>query len=169
MQKEVPFTLALESRYPEQIAIAVVRDALGKYNPITLGWIMPVSSQPPLIALSVGQHRWSADALRKAREFVLAYPSDRQADAAKYFGTHSGREVDKFAATRCATERARRVDGLLLTDAVANFECRLVQEWPVGDHILFVGEVVCAHVNANPVKRLFTLIRTEHMGGFQQG
>lgn len=168
MQKEVPFQIAMESRYPEQIAIAVARDAQGKYNPVTVGWVMPTSLQPPMIALSLGKGRYTTDAIRRSREFVVAYASEAQAAEAKFFGTHSGRETDKFTMVRCATEKAHRIDSKLLTDAVANFECRLVQEIETGDHVIFVGEVVCAHVHSNPANRLFTLIKSQHLGGFRQ-
>lgn len=168
MQKEVPFQIAIESRYPEQIAIAVARDAQGKYNPVTIGWVMPTSLQPPLLALSLGKTRYTSEAIRRSREFVLAYASEAQANEAKFFGSHTGRETDKFAMVRCATEKAHRIDGRLLTDAVANFECRLVHELETGDHVIFVGEVVCSHVHSNPANRLFTLIKSQHMGGFRQ-
>ena len=168
MQKEVPFQIAIESRYPEQIAIAVARDAQGKYNPITLGWVMPTSLAPPMLAISVGKARYTADAIRRSACFVVAYPSESQAQEAKFFGTHSGRETDKLAHVRCETEKAHKVDSRLLTDAVANFECRLVQEMETGDLIIFVGEVVCAHVHSNPANRLFTLIKSQHLGGFRQ-
>ena len=64
MQKEVPFAIALESRYPEQVAIAVVKDLQGRYNPVTLGWVMPVSQQPPMLAMAVGRTRYTAESLR---------------------------------------------------------------------------------------------------------
>lgn len=168
MQKEVPFAIALESRYPEQVAIAVVKDLQGRYNPVTLGWVMPVSMQPPMMAMAVGRTRYTAESLKVNRDFVLAYPSEAQAEAAKYFGSHSGRDTSKLASVRCETERAHKVDSRLLTEAVANFECRLVREVEAGDHIIFIGEVVACHVHANPASRLYTLIKTQHMGGFRQ-
>lgn len=168
MQKEAPYAIAIEGRYPEQIAIAVARDPKGNYNPITIGWVMPTSIHPPMLALSIGGDRWTAEAIRRAREFVLAYPSETQVEAAKYFGTHSGRDSKKFATVHCETERAHKVDSLILSDAVANFECRLVTELKTGDHVIFVGEVLCSHTNTNPANRLFTLIRSQHMGGFRQ-
>ena len=38
---------------------------------------------------------------------------------------------------------------MLLSEAVANFECVLETELTTGDHMLFVGRVVAAHVNAD--------------------
>lgn len=168
MQKEVPYSIAIESRYPEQIAILIARDPQGKFNPMTIGWVMPTSTNPPMMAVAVGAERWTAEAIKKSREFVVAYASETQAEVAKYYGTRSGRNSDKLATVRCETDRAHKIDGRLLTDAVANFECRLVNQVATGDHIIFVGEVVCAHVHASPANRLFTLIRSQHMGGFHQ-
>ena len=78
------------------------------------------------------------------------------ADAALFFGSKSGRNFDKFAEFDCKTEPAKSIDSVLLTDAVANFECTLESQIPAGDHIIFVGEIVSSHINTEPKKRLYT-------------
>ena len=57
------------------------------------------------------------------------------------YGTKSGRDCDKLALADAKTEPASRIDCVLLSDAAANFECRLVAEMATGDHVIFVGEV----------------------------
>jgi flavin reductase (DIM6/NTAB) family NADH-FMN oxidoreductase RutF len=79
------------------------------------------------------------------------------AEAALFFGSKSGREIDKFAEFECETEPAVEIDSLLLADAVANFECKLESQVSTGDHIIFIGRVVCSHVNSEPKKRLYTV------------
>jgi len=79
------------------------------------------------------------------------------ADAALFFGSRSGRDTDKFAEFDCDTTPAEAIDSVLLADAVANFECELESQIPVGDHIIFVGRVVCSHVNTEPRKRLYAV------------
>jgi len=79
------------------------------------------------------------------------------ADAALFFGSKSGRDVDKFADFDCKTEPAQKIDSLLLTDAVANFECTLESKTEAGDHIIFIGKVVASHTNTEPKKRLYTI------------
>ena len=54
---------------------------------------------------------------------------------------------------------------MLLADAVANFECRVVSELATGDHVIFVGEVVCSHVHDPPLNRLYTVAEGFAMGG----
>jgi len=168
MQKIVPFAMAIESRYPEQIAVCIARDSEGRYNPMTLGWFTPCSTEPPMMAIAVGQHRHSLSALRHAREFVLSFLAEPQFELARYFGTHSGRDEDKLSAVNCKTLPADKIDGLLIADAVANFECEVVQEVESGDHVVFIGKVVCSHATDNPANRMFTLTNSEHLDGVKQ-
>ncbi len=79
------------------------------------------------------------------------------AEAALFFGSKSGRQVDKFAEFECETEPAKEIDSVLLNDAVANFECTLDSQVPAGDHIIFVGTVACSHINTESKKRLYTV------------
>ena len=50
MQKQVTWAQARRIKYPEQIVIAIAKDASGKHNPITLGWAMQTSIDPPMLA-----------------------------------------------------------------------------------------------------------------------
>ncbi|HHV94509.1 MAG TPA: flavin reductase family protein [Firmicutes bacterium] len=158
MQVQERYTQAITRKYPEQVVIAVAKDPQGKYNPITLGWTMITSHQPPMMAIAVGHNRYSKEAIETSGEFVIAFPSSSMAEAALFYGTKSGRDTDKFKEYPIAAEPAVEVDSLLLTDAVANFECKLEAKLVTGDHMLYVGRIVASHVNADPsVKRLYTL------------
>jgi flavin reductase (DIM6/NTAB) family NADH-FMN oxidoreductase RutF len=165
MQNSVPFDDITPREAPLPITIAIAVDAHGRANPITLAWCMRTSLTPPLYAISIGQTRYSLEALRHSRAFVLCFPSAAMAEAARIFGTQSGREIDKLTVARLATTPATRVPGVLLADAAANIECEVVSEHPTGDHVIFVGQVLAAHVNADAtVGRLFALAG-ERMGG----
>jgi len=156
MQKRVEYSDAVKTKYPEQVVIAIAKDRQGKANPVTLGWTMYASGNPPMMAIAVAKKHYSIEAITHSECFTIAFPSAEMADAALFFGSKSGREIDKFAEFECETEPAKEIDSVLLTDAVANFECMLDSQVPVGDHIIFVGTVVCSHMNAEPKKRLYT-------------
>ncbi|MBN2138213.1 MAG: flavin reductase family protein [Sedimentisphaerales bacterium] len=157
MQKQVKYSDAAKTKYPEQIVIAISKDRNGKANPITLGWTMIVSGDPPMMAIAVAKTHYSVEAITFSECFTIAYPSVEMADAALFFGSKSGRDVDKFAEFSCETAPATEIDSVLLADAVANFECTLEQQMHAGDHIIFVGKVVAAHVNTEAAKRLYTV------------
>ena len=156
MQKRVEYSDAVKTKYPEQVVIAIAKDRQGKANPVTLGWTMYASGNPPMMAIAVAKKHYSIEAITHSECFTIAFPSSDMADAALFFGSKSGREIDKFAEFECETEPAKEIDSVLLADAVANFECMLDSQVPVGDHIIFVGTVVCSHMNTEPKKRLYT-------------
>jgi len=156
MQKETEYSDAIKTKYPEQVVIAIAKDKNGKANPITLGWTMIVSGNPPMMAIAVAKTHYSIEAITHSKCFTIAFPSSDMADAALFFGSKSGRNTDKFAEFDCKTEPAKAIDSLLLSDAVANFECTLESQIPAGDHIIFVGKIVCSHINTEPKKRLYT-------------
>lgn len=147
MQMKTDFETAILRKYPESVAIAIVKDARGRHNPITLCWVMRTSFDPPMLAMSIGLTRHSLEAVRQAKQFVVALPSINMAHDAIYFGTVSGREVDKLAERKPMTARATIIDSLLLKEAVANFECQLESELQTGDHVIFVGRVLASHMN----------------------
>ena len=164
MQVEMPFNYAIVKKYPEQVTIVLARESTGKINPITIGWTMLTSHNPPMMAISVGLTRHSLGVIRDAKEFVIAFPSELQEREAYLFGVRSGRDTDKLALSGIRTLPATRLNNLLLADAVANFECRLVEELPTGDHVIFVGEVVASHVNPEAPGRLYTIAKGGVMG-----
>jgi len=164
MQKKTEYSEAIKRKYPEQVVIAIARDKNGKANPVTLGWTMIVSGKPAMMAIAVAAKHYSTGCIRNSRCFTIAFPSAQQADAALFFGSHSGRDSDKFSEFDCATKPAAEIDSVLLTDAAANFECVLDSQTPAGDHIIFVGTVVCSHENTEPKKRLYTIGPGHKMG-----
>jgi flavin reductase (DIM6/NTAB) family NADH-FMN oxidoreductase RutF len=103
-------------------------------------------------------------AIDHSKCFTIAYPSAEMAKDALFFGSRSGRDTDKFAASDCKTEPAQQIDSVLLSDAVANFECVEEARVPAGDHIIYVGRVVAAHINTEPRKRLYTVAPGHKLG-----
>jgi len=157
MQKKVKYEQAIKTKYPEQVVIAIAKDRAGKANPITLGWTMIVSGEPPMMAIAVAKTHYSIEAITYSECFTIAFPSSEMAEAALFFGSKSGRNIDKFTEFKCKTEPAKEIDSVLLSDAVANFECTLESQMVTGDHVIFVGKVVASHTNTEPTKRLYTV------------
>jgi len=168
MQKQVEFAEAVKTKYPEQTVIAIARDSAGKANPITLGWTMFASGNPPMMAIAVAKGHYSVKAIEHSKCFTIVYPSSEMAKDALFFGSRSGRDTDKLAQSDCRTQPAKEIDSVLLTDAMANFECVLESQMPAGDHMIYVGRVVAAHVNMEPKKRLYTVAPGHKLGAVSQ-
>ncbi|MEC5409691.1 flavin reductase family protein [Paraburkholderia sp. MPAMCS5] len=110
-----------------------------KRNAFTASSIMQISFSPLLLAISVGPDHESYELLKRGRVFGVSVLRANQQRLADHFGTQSGRTVDKLASIPWQTA----ITGApLLLDALAHFDCEVVNDIEAGDHRLVVGRVV---------------------------
>jgi flavin reductase (DIM6/NTAB) family NADH-FMN oxidoreductase RutF len=108
-----------------------------KRNAFTAAWVMPVSFQPLLLALSINPRHSSYALLRAGRGFTLNVLARDQFDLAAHFGGPAG--ADKLAAFPW---RLGRTGAPLLENMPAWFECEWAAECVAGDHVLVLGRVI---------------------------
>jgi flavin reductase (DIM6/NTAB) family NADH-FMN oxidoreductase RutF len=108
-------------------------------NAFTAAWVMQASFEPLLLALSINPQNASAPLLRAGGTFAVSVLKDGQLALARRFGTRSGRDEDKLAGVRW---RPGRGGAPILEEALAYFDCEVVERLQVGDHELVVGRVV---------------------------
>lgn len=152
--KQVPLSQVWQHKYPEWIDLVVSRSADGQVNVMPVGWSMIASSSPPLYAVAINAGHYTTRLIRETREFVIAVPSTELGLATYYCGTHSGWNGDKIGPSGLELLPAAKVQTPLLRGAVFNLECVLHSELETGDHVLFVGEVVAAHLDEGAGDRL---------------
>jgi flavin reductase (DIM6/NTAB) family NADH-FMN oxidoreductase RutF len=149
MQKQSSVTEAWERKYPEQVVLAITKSRDGRVNVMAIGWVCIVSDEPPMFLLGIDDPAYTLELIRESGEFVIAYPSKSMAKETLYFGTTHGHNIDKGKISGLKFEPASTVGVPLLSDAVANFECKLVTEYRPGNCPLVVGEVVASSVNTD--------------------
>ena len=166
MQKQIEFSEAITRKYPEQVVLVTTRSRDGKANVMAVGWVTIASGEPPMFVLGIDDGAYTFELIRQTEQFVVAFPSEQTASQTLFAGTHSGRDKDKFADAGIAVQEGVAVKAPLIRDAVANFECKLVQVVQPGDCPLVIGQVVAAHVNADAnLRRLYTLAKGYALGG----
>lgn len=111
----------------------------------TAAWVTQVSFEPPLLALSINPGHVSHAILRVAGVFAVSILSHGQIEAARHFGTQSGRTVDKLKGRHWQPGLG---GSPVLLDALGYLECRVTGRHPAGDHELVVGRVVGGRVLA---------------------
>ena len=100
------------------------------------------------------------------KEFLVAFPNEEMGKEVLAAGSKHGRGCDKIAESGLKTQPASVVKAPLVADAVANFECKLVDIYRPGDCPLIIGEVVVGHEHINAgIKRLSTRGSGHKMGG----
>src|SRR6266542_1506389 len=104
----------------------------------TMGSLVSLSLNPPLVGISVGRDLALHELLRSAGAFGVSILRGDQAQTASQFA----RGAPPIALWSRFDTRVGATGAPLLADALAWLECRVVAEHGVGDHTFFVGEVV---------------------------
>ena len=122
-----------------------------------VAWSMPLSATPPLIGVCVHPSRHSHDMIRYSEEFALNFPGPELLDHVAYYGSVSGRDVDKLDLTKLPTFSARKVEAPLLEGCVAHIECGVEDAIRLGDHTLFVGRVLAVSADDEAFNEVWLL------------
>jgi flavin reductase (DIM6/NTAB) family NADH-FMN oxidoreductase RutF len=109
-----------------------------KRDAFTAAWVMQVSFEPLLLALSINPGNASYPLLHAGGGFTVNVLKAGQLDLARRFGTRSGREEDKLAGIPW---RPGRTGAPILEASLAYFDCELAGRMQAGDHELVLGRV----------------------------
>jgi flavin reductase (DIM6/NTAB) family NADH-FMN oxidoreductase RutF len=106
-------------------------------NAFTAAWVMQVSFDPLLLALSINPNHSSYRLLKESGAFSVNVLKQDQLDLAARFGDPA--REDRLAEGEWTFARL----GLpVLREALAWFACEVQHECPAGDHRLVVGKVI---------------------------
>lgn len=108
-----------------------------RHNAFTAAWLMQVSFDPLLVALSINPAHRSYGILMGGKAFSVNVLRDDQLDLARHFGTPG--QGDKLAAVPWSV---KATGAPVLAGALAYLDCELVHTCPAGDHDLVLGRVV---------------------------
>jgi flavin reductase (DIM6/NTAB) family NADH-FMN oxidoreductase RutF len=93
--------------------------------------------------VAIGKGKYTHELIEKSNVFAINILSDRQKEMAKHFGLQSGRKIDKFGTVQY---EVRKTGSPILKDCIAYMDCRVSKSIAVGDHTIFVGEVLDAGI-----------------------
>lgn len=123
-------------RFASGITVVTTRDAGDRDVGMTVSAFCSVSLHPPLVQVCVDQSASMFDALAAAeRVGVSILGSEQEALARRFAAVESMHRFEGIGFTRGES------GVVLLDDALAHLECRLVDRHRAGDHTLFVAEV----------------------------
>lgn len=128
--------------YPTPVVVVGTYDPAGRPNVMTASWAGICCSQPPCLAVAIRPATATHGHICQRKAFTLSLPSEDFVRQADYFGLVSGRQADKFAASRLTPARSERVDAPYVQEFPLVIECRLAHQFELGLHTLFVGEVL---------------------------
>lgn len=135
---DAQFKLAL-SHFASGVTVVTTEHEGRRYG-MTVASFASLSLHPPLVLICIEKNVKSHDAIAASGKFGVSILAKEQADVS---GRFASRSEDKFAG---AAIRDGESGVPLIDNALTTLECRLQQQLPGGDHSIFIGEVIHAHV-----------------------
>lgn len=124
------------------VTVVTAVDAQGHPTGMTVSSFNSVSLSPALVLWSLSHSAGLFPVFAQAKHYAIHVLASDQKDLALQFAQ---RGIDRFA----GVDWAPNAQGVpLLSDALATFECRARSQYPEGDHLILVGEVLaCRHAS----------------------
>jgi flavin reductase (DIM6/NTAB) family NADH-FMN oxidoreductase RutF len=129
--------------YATGVTIITAVGADGKPYGITCNSFASVSLNPPLVLWSIVLYSSSLGAFQNATHFAVNVLGISQQALANRFAKSSD---DKFVGVKWTPGLG---GAPLLAESVANFQCRSVNRYYGGDHVIFLGAVEAYAYNRN--------------------
>jgi len=124
MRKQVPLPIAYRLIGPGPLVL--VSSLFNKKPGLTpISWNMPVSDDPPIVALEIWEKHFIYKAILQTGDFVINIPSDDMADTCRKLGSVSGAKIDKFKKFHLVKERSVKIKSPRLGSAIGILECKL--------------------------------------------
>jgi flavin reductase (DIM6/NTAB) family NADH-FMN oxidoreductase RutF len=130
---------AVMRHFPAGVAVLTV-DVDGERLGLTVGSLVSLSLEPPLVGVAVNRQAAMHELIRLADGFALSLLAAGQEDVAQHFA----RGVPPIAHWHGVATRPGAAGAPLLEGAFGWLECRISAEHDAGDHTLFLGEVLAA-------------------------
>jgi flavin reductase (DIM6/NTAB) family NADH-FMN oxidoreductase RutF len=125
-------------RLPSGLFILTMRRGSAETGMLT-SWVQQCAFEPPHLSIALKQGRPIVDWLQQDAVFTLNILDHCQTDVVAHFGR--GFALDEPAFEGMEVERPPN-GAPILQEALAYLQCRVVNQTPVGDHVLFTAEVL---------------------------
>ena len=126
--------------FPQTVAVIGVQK-----NLMPAAWHTPLSAKPPLFGVLVAPKRHTYNLLQQEKGFTINFLEHNQASLIAKIGSTSGRDIDKLKEFRIKFSDADKVNGVILADSYATYECEKSAMHEYGDHFLVVGKIIVIH------------------------
>ncbi|MFA5857672.1 MAG: flavin reductase family protein [Elusimicrobiota bacterium] len=131
---------------PRPVVILTTVNKDGVVNAAPFSFVMPVSSSPAMIAVAMAEKRHTFDNLIKTGEFVVNIPGKTVINGLWITGKPFSAGVNELVEAKLESVPSNSVKPPRIKDCFGWLECKFVEQFPAGDHIVVLGEIVSAEV-----------------------
>lgn len=128
--------------YPNPVLLVGTYDESGKPNIMTASWGGICCSDPPCVAVSIRQARYTYKNILLQKAFTINIPSEKFVKESDYCGIYSGRDENKFEKTGLSPIKSELVEAPYVDEFPVVLHCKLKDIVQIGVHTQFIGEIL---------------------------
>jgi len=138
---------------PRVTVLVTTIDSQGRVNAAPFSFAMPVSMNPPMLALGLNPKNDTITNIKETKEFVVNLPAKDILERVWGCSESFPRGVNELEKTGLTESKPVKVKPPRVKECFAWFECKL--EWikEAGDHALVVGRVIEAEAKDEYMKK----------------
>ncbi|MDD5687595.1 MAG: flavin reductase family protein [Elusimicrobia bacterium] len=144
MHKNIKPASACQLINHSPVVLVTTVDKKGDPNIMTLAWTTMVNTEPPLLAIVIGQQAYSQKSIKETKEFVLNIPDSKLMKSVLYCGSTTGKNTNKFEKTGLTQIISKKVKAPKIKECFAHVECKVIKEYKYSDVMLFIAKIVYA-------------------------
>ena len=137
---------------PRPVVLVSTVNNKGVSNAAPFSFVMPVSSDPPLIAFASHPGHETAKNILKTGDFVVNIPSQDILKELWICADDIPEGVSEIETAKLTEEKSAKVKSPKIKECFARYECKLNVHYKTGDHLLIVGEILHADVRDDLMK-----------------
>jgi len=120
----------------------------GRNAVMAAAWVTPVSYVPPRVGVAISPERYTYDIVKSSGYFAINIMDFKYTYNIYLAGTLSGKNYeDKFKAIGLTPIKAKKLNIVVVKEAIGILECKVIKIIETGDHHLFIADIIEAYVN----------------------
>ena len=143
MSIETDFFRQVMGQFATGVTVATTHSQRGPVG-LTVNAFCSVSLDPPLVLICVDLRSHALPRFRESGTFAVNILTIQQEQLSRCFATSSEERYENFCH---ASYHEAATGSPVLDDVLAFIDARIVAEYPGGDHVIFLGEVVSMGTN----------------------
>ena len=131
---------------PRSVVLVSTVNLKGVSNAAPFSFVMPISYNPPLIAVASSPDHHTVKNILKTGDFVVNVPSYEILKELFICAGDFPAGVSEIKKANLTEEKSTKVKSPGIKECFARFECKLFKKYVTGDHLLIVGKILRAYV-----------------------
>lgn len=146
---EIDLTKWYKFLTPRTTVLISTIDKKENTNAAPFSFVMPVSVNPPIIAVAMVSTRHTLANIRETGDFVINIPGEEILDKLWICAKPLPKGVSEIKEAGLSEQKSQKVKSPRIKECAVWYECKKREEIEAGDHLIVLGDIVVAEKNEN--------------------